>query len=195
MLSLTELAGHHNLGRLILVTDDTRLPDPLAAARTLPPGSLVILRYRDVSRRQALGRGLRLICRHRRLHLLVAGDLDLALRLGAGIHLPEAMVPCPPPRLRLWRRRGNRPFLTAAAHGRAGLAAARRLGADAALLAPVFATASHPGQRPLGVLAFRGLVRFAGLPVYALGGVTGRSVNHLRGSRAAGLAAVEAFRR
>lgn len=195
MLSLAELTGHLNLRRLILVTDDRRLPDPLAAAAALPPGSLVILRHRDSARRQTLGMALQRLCRGRRLRLLVAGDIGLALRLGAGIHLSEAMTRCPPPRLRWWRRRGKRPPLTAAAHGRGGLAAARRLGADAVLLAPVFPTASHPGQRALGLLAFRGLVGSAGLPVYALGGVTGRTVNHLRGCRAAGVAAVEAFRR
>ena len=196
MLSLTERAGHLNLGgadRLVLVTDDRRLPDPLAAADRLPPGSLVILRTRDDARRWTLALALRRLCRRRRLRLLIAGDFNLALRLGTGLHLPEAMLGRPCPRLRLWHRRGR--LLTAAAHGRNALVAARRLGADAALLAPVFATASHPGQRVLGSLMFRRLLRTAGLPVYALGGVTGRTVNRLRGSRAAGVAAIDAFRR
>lgn len=178
--------------RLVLVTDDRRLPDPLAAAARLPPGSLVILRCRDTDRRRILGLALRRLCRLRRLALLIAGDFDLALSLSAGLHLPEAMLRHPCPRLRLWHRRG-RP-LTAAAHGRNALVAARRLGVDAALLAPVFATASHPGQPVLGPLLFRRLLRTARLPVYALGGITGRTVNRLRGSRAAGVAAVEGFR-
>lgn len=194
MLSLTERAGHLNLGRLILVTDDRRLPDPLAAASRLPAGSLVILRHRDGPARQALGIRLQRLCRGRRLGLLVAGDFQLALRLGAGLHLPEARLGTVSPRIRLWHRR-RAAMLTAAAHGRPGLAAARRLDADAALLAPVFATDSHPGKAPLGELVFRRLVGLSRLPVYALGGITGRTVNRLRGSRAAGIAAVEGFRR
>jgi thiamine-phosphate pyrophosphorylase len=37
------------------------------------------------------------------------------------------------------------------------------------------------------------MVRAAGAPVYALGGVTLRTARRLKGSGAAGLAAVEAF--
>ena len=48
---------------------------------------------------------------------------------------------------------------------------ARRAGADAAVLGPVFASASHPAAPSLGASRFAALVRASPLPVYALGGI------------------------
>jgi thiamine-phosphate pyrophosphorylase len=197
MLTLAELLPRLNLGaarpdlpRLVLMSDEARLPDPLPLLAALQPGSLVILRcYSDAARRRELAGRIWRSCRARRLQLAVAGDFRLAVGLGCGLHLPESSGRRAPPAVRLWhKKRGG--LLTVAAHGGLALRRARRLGADAALLSPVFATASHPDTPPLGALAFRRLVRRAGLPVYALGGVTARRLAQLAGSGAAGVATV-----
>ena len=60
----------------------------------------------------------------------------------------------------------------ATAHGLGELGLAARLGADAALLSPVFATNTHPGGATLGPARFGLLARAAPLPVIALGGMT-----------------------
>jgi thiamine-phosphate pyrophosphorylase len=193
--SLAEIAHRLNLsaggaGRLppmILMTDDTRLAFPAAAIGSLPRGSAVILRHYDDPGREALGRRILAVCRDARVRLLIAGDARLASRLGAdGLHLPEWMV-----RRGLWRG-WRRPgwLVTSAAHSPAALWHARRAGADAALLAPVFHTASHPGDKPLGALRFAAWCRVAPLPVYALGGVTAETAGRLAASPAAGLAAI-----
>jgi thiamine-phosphate pyrophosphorylase len=194
MRSLAELVRPLNLrsGRpgLILLTDERRLADPLAAAARLPAGSLVILRHYGDPQRAAWGARLARLCRTRRLVLLVAGDFALAQSLGAGLHLPEDMARTPGPRLRLWRRRTHRP-LTAAAHSRSALRRAAEAGAGAALLSPVFPNRSHPGAPVLGPLAFRRLVRQAPLAVYGLGGITAATIGRLAGSDAAGVAAID----
>ncbi len=182
---------------LLMLTDDVRLPDPLAAAARLPAGAAVVLRHygRPAPERRALGRALAALCRRRRLRLLVAADWRLAAAVGAdGLHLPEGLARggAGLAAALAWRRQGGR-LLTVAAHGAAGLTRARRLGADAALLSPVFATASHPGARPLGPVRFAALCRAAGLPVYALGGVAAATAPRLRGSGAAGVAAIGAL--
>jgi thiamine-phosphate pyrophosphorylase len=184
------LARHLNLAgpAVILMTDPQRQADPLAVARRLPAGSLVVLRHYQAADRAAVARKLARLCRERRLTLLIAADLDLAIRLGTGLHLPEGLARQASARIRLWHRRGR--WLTAAAHGRAGLVRAARLGADAALLSPVFPTQSHPGAPTLGLPAFRRLVRGSVVPVYALGGVNARTVLALAGSGAAGVATV-----
>ena len=66
-------------------------------------------------------------------------------------------------------------------------------GADAALLSPVFATASHPDERPLGLEGFNLLAAQAGLPVYALGGINANNAARLLSGRAVGIAAITAF--
>ena len=129
---------------MILMTDPERLPNPLSAAVRLPAGSAIILRHYDFWNREDLGRQLMNICRQRHVCLLVSADYRLAWKIGAhGVHLPEALAKRPP---LLGRRPGW--LVTAAAHSPAALNQAVRIGADAALLSPVFATQSHP-RRPL----------------------------------------------
>ncbi len=170
----------------ILLTDTTRLPDPLRAAAALPRGSAIILRHYDDPEREAMARALLAICRRRSLKLLVAGDWRLAWKLGAhGVHLPEWQLQNPPP-----RRRTPGWLVTAAAHSPRALSQAARLGADAALLSPVFATVSHPGAANLGALGLARAARWAPLPIYALGGVNTTNAGRLGPTGIAGIAAI-----
>ncbi|MBC7952808.1 MAG: thiamine phosphate synthase [Rhodospirillaceae bacterium] len=179
---------------LILMTDEHRLADPAPLMEMLPPGTGVWLRHYDAPEREALARRLMVIVRRRRLVLVVAGaDWRLAARVGAaGVHLPEAVARSVSlAGLRLWLGHGR--VLSVAAHSRSGLARAARLGADCALLSPVFPTASHPGAVTIGAARFALWARRAGLPVVALGGVNEASARGLR--FAAGLAAIGGFQR
>src|SRR5690242_8951709 len=87
-------AGSLYAGRLPLVallTDDERLPDPMAAARALPRGSMIIVRSRDRAQRRRLAVSIMRIARARALIVLVADDPDLATACGAdGVHFPES---------------------------------------------------------------------------------------------------------
>jgi thiamine-phosphate pyrophosphorylase len=121
----------------------------------------------------------------------------LAERIGAdGVHFSEAT----------FRHRvcGKRPgakrrhyIITAAAHSYPALLRAARLGADAVLLSPVFATASHPGARPLGAVRFaacaRKLRRASAVPIIALGGIRASNAQRVAGAGAAGFAAIGAL--
>ncbi|WP_173979492.1 thiamine phosphate synthase [Magnetospirillum sp. UT-4] len=178
----------------ILVGDTVRLPDVAAAAARLPAGTGVLLRPYGAPDRLAVGLAAVAVARRRRLVLLVAADWRLAARLGAaGLHLPEGLARhgVLSPALGWVRRR--RLLLTVAAHSPAALARARCLKAHAALLSPVFPTASHPGAATLGETRFGLWARRAGLPVLALGGINDRTWRRLAG-RAAGAAAIGAFR-
>jgi thiamine-phosphate pyrophosphorylase len=64
---------------------------------------------------------------------------------------------------------------------------------DAIVLSPVFPSASPSAGRPIGVRRFAALVRAAGAPCYALGGVNERTVRALSASGAIGVAAVGAL--
>lgn len=205
MATLTEIArrlkphagrGEHrsapSLPALILMTDPVRMPDPLAAAATLPAGSAVILRHYGEPDRADLASALAALCRQRRLKLLIAGDARLGAAVGAaGVHLPEHVVAD----RRVWSLPQARPdwLVTAAAHSPAAITRAAAAGIDAVLVSPVFPTASYPGAPTLGALRFTAWVRNAPLPVYALGGVTPDSARRLAGSGAVGLAAIGAL--
>ena len=183
-----------DLPRLLLVTDEKRLPDPLPAL-VRPPAECasifrhyaIIFRHYDCANRRELARN---VAKKAQNPVIIAGDWRLAAECGAfGLHLPEGMLRSGrlAPALGWARRRGR--VVTAACHSRQALAFARKLGLNAALLSPVFPTASHPGAVTLGALRFRQYCRNAGIPVYALGGITARTARHLRKSGAAGLAA------
>jgi thiamine-phosphate pyrophosphorylase len=169
---------------LILFTDDERLPDPVAAAKALPRGSLVIVRARDARQRRDLALALREVARARGLLLSIAGDAALARSVGAdGVHLPQAQIG-EAARLR------HRFLVTASAHS---LAAFRRAGpVDAMILSAVFPTASHPGRVALGVCRANLMAQLAPLPVYALGGISAENARRLRGF--CGIAAIGALK-
>lgn len=195
-MTLANPRVRHNLPRQFLVSDERRQADVVAVARRLGRGSGVVLRHYDDPGRAALAARLARVAAMRRLVLLVAADWRLAARIGAaGIHLPEAMArhAVLAPLLGWVRRRGA--VLTIAAHSPAAVARVRRLGASAAILSPVFATASHPGGRTIGAIRFALWTRRAGVPVVAMGGMTPSTWRRLGGARVAGMAAVGAFTR
>ena len=177
------------LPRLVLLTDTRRLADPLPAAAAIPTGSAVILRHYDDPGRRDLAIALATLCRRRGLRLLIGADVDLALAVGAaGVHLRERDADSGDGS---WRHRCRPEWLvTVAAHSAQALVRAARAGADAALLSPVFSTASHPDVMPLGPIRFARLARTSPLPVYALGGVTAATAGRLKNAPAAGFAGI-----
>lgn len=172
------------LPALIAVSDADRMADPVAATASLPPHTAVLLRHYRHPGRTRLAHGLAAACRARNLTLIVAGDAELARAVGAaGVHYPEGTPFIVAPGL----------FTTVAAHSLAAVHAAAADGADAVLLSPVFATASHPAVRAMGVAQFARMVAASPVPVFALGGITAANAPRLTGSGAAGIAAVGAF--
>jgi len=156
---------------LWLFTDSKRLADPRAAVARLPRGLAgVVFRHDDHPQRARMGHDLARICRARRLVLVVAGDVRLAAALRAGVHLRGGNWPG---RLRV------KGFVTSSAHCFTDLRRAARAGAGLAFLAPVFATASHPGAASLGPGRWSGLARKAPIEVAALGGIDGSSIRRL----------------
>jgi thiamine-phosphate pyrophosphorylase len=188
-LDLNARAGPVNpLAPLFFVTDPDRTPDPTAIAARLPAGAGIIYRAFGAADRLETARALAAIARVRGLILLVGADADLARACGAdGVHLPESDLA----RATALRRAHPGWRLTGAAHGAEALAAAARAGLDAALVSPVFPSASPSAKTVLGVAGFAALARGAALPVYALGGVTASTARNLIDTGAAGLAAVE----
>lgn len=218
------LRRRSSLPRLWLFTDSVRLPDPVSAARRLPMGRAgVVFRHDGDAGRLALGLALARVCRARRLALVVAGDVRLAARLGAGVHLrggrwPGVVRPphgnprgiplvssattIPHPAIdRPRHRRSHRPIVpgtrltTSSAHSLPELRRAARAGADLAFLSPAFPTASHLDAPGLGAMRWSALARRApvGLAVAALGGIDGRSVHRLPESACYGAGAIGAL--
>ena len=191
-LALNARAGFAGvLPALVLMTDEKRLADPLAAARALPKGSAIVVRHTKPGERAKLAYALAEIARTNALVLLIAGDAELAGEVHAdGLHLPEARLA----EAAHWRSLRPQWLVTVAALSARALRHAAEVGAHAAFLAPVFATASHPRRRALGPARFIAMAKQSAIPVYALGGINAANAGRLGHARIAGLAAVEALK-
>lgn len=179
------------LPSLMFFTDPARTPDPEAIARGLPPGAAVIFRAFGAPDAEARGGRLRTIASERKLLLLIGADAALASRLGAdGVHLPERLAH------RARRLKAAHPgwVVTAAAHSAMAARRALAAGADAVVVSTAFSSRSASAGAPIGPLRLAILVRRAGGPVYALGGVDNKKARLLKDAGLVGLAAVDAFR-
>ncbi len=90
------------------------------------------------------------------------------------------------------RERPAARIVGASCHDAAELAQAARIGADFALIGPVLATPSHPGQNGIGWPEFGRLADQALLPVYAIGGLRSDDLPVARTHGAHGLALLSA---
>ena len=127
-------------------------------------------------------------CERHRAQLFVNGDVALALELGCGLHLPAAQLmalakrPLPQGRC-----------IAASCHDARELAHAEALGLDFVVLGPVAATASHPGDSPMGWTRFALLREAVSLPIYALGGLSPEDLTMARRCGAQGIAAIRSL--
>ena len=132
-------------------------------------------------------RTLKQIALARGLKLLIGQDAALAGRVGAdGVHLPERLAHGA---AALKRARPGW-IVTTAAHS----LRAARADADAVVISAAFPSRSASAGAPLGPVRLAALVRQAGRPAYALGGVNNKTARRLLDAGLIGLAAVDAFR-
>lgn len=172
------------LPALLVFTDPARTPDLEALARRTPRGAALVYRSFGAANAQATALRLRAILHGRGARLLIGADAALAARVRAdGVHLPE----------RLAARPLGRPhwLVTAAAHS---ARAARGARADAVVVSAVFPSNSPSAGAPLGPIRLARIVRAAGRPVYALGGITNQNARRLLPTGVVGIAGIDAFR-
>jgi thiamine-phosphate pyrophosphorylase len=153
-----------------LLTDARLAGHGLAAARRLPPGSVIIVRSDGLTpnARRILTVRLKRIAQARRLRLFVAAiPVDQARRLGVdGIHLRTRSAD----EARIARRHGL--ATSAPVHSRTEARAAAKAGIDHALISPLFDTRSHPGSHPMTQRQFISFALMARANPVALGGMT-----------------------
>ncbi|MEO0907150.1 MAG: thiamine phosphate synthase [Pseudomonadota bacterium] len=161
------------LPALWLLSDQRNDAQLEASLRRLPRGSGFIYRHYhlDDPERWRRFHALRMIAKGCG-HVVILADSALTAReWGADGIYGSARA--------LYPRRADLLQL-ATAHNLAEIGLASRLGADAALLSPVYPTRSHPGARVLGPVRFRAIARQSPVRVIALGGMDGRGARRLQ---------------
>lgn len=173
--------GAAELPRLLLITDASLpfevLVERLGQALSAGPKVAVQLRAPDAPGRVVLeqARALAELCARTGNALFINGRVDVALAVGAHVHLPAHGFT--PEQVRpLMRKR----WISSAVHDAAEAERAR--GADLVLTSPVFAPASKPGdlRTPLGADGLAALARRCDVPTFALGGMTPERTSEVR---------------
>lgn len=171
--------------------DDTVFLGKLERALREDGVRLVQLRDKSLTRDAYVARAEQALalCRKYQARLLLNAEPELLERVDAdGIHLTSK-------RLASLERRpiDEGKWLAASTHDRAQLEQAARIGCDFVTLSPLRTTPSHPDVAPLGWHDFQQLVETAGMPVFALGGMTRYDANQARAVGAQGIASIRDF--
>lgn len=157
-----------------LMTDERMGEGLWRALARLPRGGGVVFRHYSLApaERRRLFARVRAVALRRGLVLVRAGATRMAGEMGTHARRGSGLVTWP-------------------VHDVGEARAARRAGADAVFVSPVFATRSHPGAASLGQRRARLIGRVAGVPMIALGGMTETRFRRLRGFH--GYAAIDAW--
>ncbi|WP_339822084.1 thiamine phosphate synthase [uncultured Parasphingorhabdus sp.] len=173
------------LPRIWLFTDERNDAFLEHSIRQLPRGSGIVFRHYHLPEpsRRARFETVRKLARRRGHIILLAGSPAQARLWGAdGVHR------------RALRRSGiGRLLHSAPVHDAREIQQANRVGADFYFLSPVFATRSHPGQRPLNPLQARRLAALSNGAVIYLGGMNGRRYRARKNHLIHGWAAIDAL--
>lgn len=152
---------------------------------------LVQLRAKQLDEAAYLKRAERVLrmCHEYGAKLLLNGEPALLEHVDAdGIHLTSERL------MQLDRRPiAEQKWLSASTHDQTQLSKAALLGCDFVTLSPLRTTPSHPEVAPMGWHDFQQLVERAGMPVFALGGMTRFDANHARAVGAQGIASIRDF--
>ncbi len=135
------------------------------------------------------------LCKKYDASLMLNADPQVVIEVGAqGVHLDsgrlKALQESP---FNASADGSNNKWVSASCHSQQQLAQAKKLGADFVLLSPVAATASHPGDEPLGWQRFQALTEQANCPAYALGGMTPSDLDQAFAHGAQGVAAIRSL--
>jgi thiamine-phosphate pyrophosphorylase len=175
----TNRRQQNTLPLFLFLSDGERLKDPTSIVERLPMQCGVVLRDYENPDRLKLIQNITKKTQNRNLVMFLANS---------GGEKPNKHHNEPRSNNEHWpntakggqRKRSRGQLITTSAHNMGELGRANRLNVNAVLISPVFATSSHPDKKPLNIHRFVRLARLAKTHVYALGGISEKSINHLK---------------
>jgi thiamine-phosphate pyrophosphorylase len=170
------MPNRQTLPAIWLMSDSSMGEALWRAIERVPSGGGVVLRHHRSD--LAFAKRVAAACRERGLMLAVAGDVVLAREIGAPmVHNPD----------------GEAEGLLVGRSVHDPREAKAAAGAELVFVSPLFATRSHPGAKALGMEQALLLVRMAGVPAIALGGMDEKRGNDAIRAGFHGWAAIRAW--
>jgi thiamine-phosphate pyrophosphorylase len=171
--------------------------DPAALTRELIAGGVDIIQVRakDKSHPELVELALAVIgaASAQNVPVIVNDDLEAAFEAGAdGVHLGQEDWAAIPREQRV-ERLANVRIVGISTHSLEQALAAERDGADYIGVGPVFATATKPGAKPVGVELVREVAARVATPFFAIGGITLDNVDQVLDAGAKRVAVVSAI--
>jgi len=168
------------------------MADPQSLLSHLPRGAAVVLRHKNAKILTALANRIVPNAHQLGLKVLVAGDVRMAINVGAdGVHLSEGNTRRGP--LRISSRKPGF-IITCAAHSHRALWRAKLANVDVAMVSPIYPTKSHLEAQTLGALRALRLMKSSPQITGALGGLSTKTIKRLNHRAVFGLGAIEAWR-
>jgi len=190
---------HPQPPRLTLISDSSLLSGEAffqTVEQSLIGGvDAIVLREKSLTSAKllALASRLRQITHAHQAQLIIHSQIDIAAAVDAdGVHLASNEINNIAS-ARHWLEQLSTQTdksISVSCHHADELAYAHRMGADYAMLSPVFPTNSHPGAPHLGVQEWSRLADQAALPTIALGGISPNNSAALQGRRMAVISAL-----
>jgi thiamine-phosphate pyrophosphorylase len=178
---------------LILDQDAVTTASPAEAAAAAIAGGVKLIQYRakNLSKREAYSRSLRLreLAHQNGVTLLINDWADLALAVQAdGVHLGQDDLPPSAARAVL----GPGRIIGVSAHTPEQAKAAESEGADYLGIGPIFPSRTKQGRPPLGCDSLRRIRAEVRIPIIAIGGITARNLREVTATGVDGVAVVSA---
>lgn len=165
-----------------LMTDERMGEGLWPAIGRLPAPAGIVFRHYSLAAEARLELGVRVadLAQNRGLTLAIAGDMELAIRLGAQLTHNPKRLPSPLP-------------FSRSVHSIAEAQRAKADGAAMVFVSPIYQTRSHPNGEILGPLAAVEIARAAAVPAIALGGVDASKFRSLEQKGFYGWAGIDAW--
>jgi len=171
--------------------------DPGDVARAMIEGGVDVIQVRAKAlthpQRVKLGLAVVGVAFRYEVPVIVNDDVDVAFEVGAdGVHLGQEDWAAIPRETRVkWL--ANMRIVGISTHSLEQALAAERDGADYIGVGPIFATATKPGVRPVGLGLIQQVRERVALPFFAIGGITLENVNEVLEAGAERIAVVSAI--
>jgi thiamine-phosphate pyrophosphorylase len=168
-------------GLYAITPDESDTAGLVGKVRQALAGGARIVQYRnkaaDAELRRLQGAALLALCRAERVPMIINDDVELALALGAdGVHLGRGDGDVAAARARL----GGERLLGASCYDRLDFAeSAHNAGADYVAFGSAFPSVTKPGAPQAPLSLYREAKARLGLPIVAIGGITGENASAL----------------